>query len=241
MRSTRSFTNSQFNPLMLSSLQIWLDASNPYQNGTFPTDGGLVTHIQNIGHGSFTCSQSNSAFQPEWHSNQYNGKGIIRTDGSEEYFNLSGFTFGSQFTMFIVCTPSAQTNAYMNGTSNASGSGPAFISDFTVSGTTYNYEYYNNTDRIHLSTSATGLNVCCVTQVDSSSLVGYFNGTQISSITPTVAGSGFVLDYLLSSAPGVNNYQGDFGAYLICNTALSPSLVKAVTRYLGREWGISVA
>lgn len=233
------FTPYRFRPNRLSSCRVWLSGADP-NNGALPDNEELIQTIVNKGWGSVTCQQNTGGNQAPYKSDKYNGKGVLQPDGAASQYPVSGFTFGSQFTLFLVATPTLISPAYFFGTNNATGRGPTFISGFTNT-VPQNYEFYDNTDRLIIDTSTDGINICEVTQQDGVNIFGYFNGTLSGNITPTVNANGLTLDLLFGSAAGANLIGTDFGDLLIFNTVLSAAERASVRHYLGDFWGISVS
>lgn len=229
-------SNNRFRPERLSTLAIRVCGGNP-SNGTLPANNASIATIKNSGRTSISCSQGNPPNQASFIANAYNNKGILRCAGGQ-FYNLSGFTFGSSFTAFAVYTPSTVAS-YIAGNNPAG----AFVSKLDFGSGVKNYGFYHvngGTDQIALSTSAVGLNVCEVTQIDSSSVTGLFNGASIFSGAPTANSSGSVLDYLFSFGGTSNFFNGDFGDYLVFSPALSAADARDIRHYLGDFWGVTV-
>lgn len=225
-------------PQTISGLRLWVTASDPLGNGSNPADNTALSFLKDKSRfGSVTITQSTGANQARFRTNVYNGLPTIRTN-SNNFYTVSGMqNFSTQFSFFLVATPSATTPGYYFGTTNATGRYPAFITKYT-NGSVNNYEYYAQTDRQILSVTKTGLNLCEAVQTDSTKLVTRFNGTQINDVVPTTTFNGNTISTLLASAANADMPSVDFCEIIIYNKALSTTDATIIRNYLQTKWGI---
>jgi hypothetical protein len=230
-----------FLPRDFSKVVMDLDGDDPLV-GARPASGFQLPSIATKGRSAISFAQGTAGNQAQYIPNAYNGKGVIRTDGNDFYTASNSFTFGTSFTIFVVATPSSNAASYYYATSNATGGGPAIISKFT-NGTVQNYEFFDlSPDRIILSSSATGLNICEVTQTDGISLQGAFNGVFSAPLTPTKSGNGFLINWLFStSASAPVNFIVDLARIIIATPALTAQEATQIRRYLSNIFNIAVS
>lgn len=230
----------RFTPRRISTCRVWFDGSDP-NNGVLPSSGSLIQTITNKGWATgVTCTQSTPLNQATYIANQYNGKGILRTTGSQ-WYSVSGYTYNNNYTVFGVFIPGT-ASAYISSPNEIG----AFITKFNNGSGVQNYEWYHDTvsvptvDRGTFSTGGTGMNIVELVQSDGVSCAGYFNGNAAFSFTPTESASGSSMAWLLAASSGGSWYTGDFAAFLIFNSNLSAAIRYNIRHFLGDYWGVSV-
>jgi hypothetical protein len=237
MMNTGVIASSAFKPTRYSTLKVWLDGSDP-ANGAKPTNGTTVQNIINKGSGSVTCTQATAGNRATFISGAYNGKGILRTT-TNIFYSISGFTFGTSTTVFMIATPSTIAGAYLYGSSGTSSS-PSILSSFS----SQSYEYFVVTGGVTQRSTigaagATGMNVVEFSN-DATTVTTKLNGTTSFSGATTASMSGAVLSKLFSS-DGTTNYCGiDFAGLLVFSPELNSTQAIYVRKWLGKYWGITV-
>ena len=178
---------STFNPMTITGIMLWLDAKDPYNNGTLPSNGSAITMWYDK---SGSANNTNSAYgtTPTIVYNTINGLPVISSikGGYKGFFNTaySGTTFS--FYLIVIFTAFGagnSTNPYARliGLSNNSASGD-----------------YNNVASFMISTEKSTL----MTLFRNSS---YLNSVNLSTNVP----------YLVSGYfDGTTSYLGINGTYV---------------------------
>jgi hypothetical protein len=104
--SGQSSLQPWFDARQWGTCKLWLDATDPYNNGTQPATG---TAISTGGSGwndksgnGYVAGQSTSADRPTWGSVASNNLWGVTFDGSNDFLSVPSFAIGSNLTMFVV-------------------------------------------------------------------------------------------------------------------------------------------
>lgn len=207
----------------VAGMSLWLKADS-----LALSDGDPVSTWADESGNGYDATNTGTA-RPTFKTNILNGKPVIRFDGTNDCLNTS-LTYGTSASIILVATPSAQSNSYVLGTDGGGGA-PAIISGFSSKA----FEYYNPSDRETIATSATGFHLVEVLKNSSTSLKGYFDGTEAFSITPAAA----LANALRIAASNVGDYfNGDIAELLIYPSALSDADRETVEAYLNDKYSI---
>jgi hypothetical protein len=229
-----------FNPKSIAGLQAWFDASDVSTLG--PTSSGVgtvsnngpVKFLRDKSGGGLDLSNPNAdSVSPIYVTSSQNGLSAVSFDGGDWIGRTgSGVIMTAPFTLAIVC------KANVVGTSRVCGVGSTrSIGPFASSNTQWGF--FNAGGGIQsFGVSATAASVLAVTCNSSLAGVFYGNGTQsatgtISTMTPGGFGLG-------GDVTGAGTLNGLFYECLSYSAVLTASQVTALTRYLGRKWGITV-
>lgn len=242
--SAGNFQTGKFNtyhPRMEGGLLFSYESWNPNGNNTYLSNGANVSSLADTSGNGVTATQATMADQPTFSTNVLNGQPAIQCQSSN-FMSVTAPTFGASNTFFFVGTPAATANRYMWSGSGA-GEGPTIISKFSDGmGNNPTYQFYNaEATENNFSLTATGVNICQLTQVDATSSVGYFNNTSVFSYTPAVAVSGTKITHLFCNFTNQNQYDGQFFALFWFNWAFpaAGAVQKRVFQYLAYKLGTS--
>lgn len=114
-----------------SGLLLWLDAAD---SASITQSGGLISQWSDKSGNGYHATQSTGSAQPSYVTGVYNGKAVVRTNGTDEYLQVQSpptlFVRGTSHTLIIVqkmTAPSAGTFTSMfNGTTDSSNHGYRF-------------------------------------------------------------------------------------------------------------------
>jgi hypothetical protein len=230
-----------FNPASIAGLIAWYDAADTKTLG--PTSSGVGT-VSNNGPVKYLQDKSGSGLHltqtgadsvaPTFLSSSQNGLPALSFDGGDQISRASSEAMTGPFTLFIV----AKANA--TGTTRACGVGPTrSIGPFATSNTQWGF-FVADSGVKSFNVSATAASVLAITCTSGLAVVLYGNGTQAESGTAgTLTPSGFSLG--ADQASGASTINGLIYECLSYNSVLSSSSRKAVEKYLGKKWGITVA
>lgn len=192
-------------------VQSWLDQS-----------GLGVAFVQNV-----------TANQVSYVSGVYNGKPALRSPDAARWMQAAVSNNYAPMSFGLVFSKSTLASSYIASTSG--GGDNAVLDNFT----TTLVEWFNNSgaDRdTFASAPAVGLHQLIVTQTDSVSLVGYFDGAQVFSVVPT-ATINSSLNVLFGYGAGANGTNGDIVEFFQYNRQITPVEVVALHSYSQRTWG----
>jgi hypothetical protein len=228
-----------FLPSDITGLQLWLDASDASTlydatsgGSLVAADGGVARWEDKSGNARH-ATQSTSANRPTRKAAIQNGRDAIQLDGSNDVLTVS-YTYGSQVSLFMVTSRAANTERYLFGGSNQSGT-PAIISQYSSKA----FEWFNDPDRFTIQTTSTGVNLVVVTQQDSVAVTGYYNGTQSATSSPSASISGKTLSFLGAANATQAQAQITLCELVVYNSVLSSQDRQSVETYLMTKWGIS--
>jgi hypothetical protein len=230
---------SGFDPRRIAGLQAWYDFADASTLG--PTSSG-VGAVSNNGPVRFVKDKSAAANNlnnihadpsvPSFLSSSQNGKSAVSFDGGD-ILNASVSLMTTPFSLFIVCKANATGTARVCGVGANRSIGP-FASSNTQWG------FFNAGGIASFGVSATAASVLALTA--NASLAGVFFGNNTQNTTATLA-TVTPLAFAIGSseAASFGLFNGIVYEVLSYNAALTTTQVTAVSRYLGKKWGITVA
>ncbi len=122
-----------------------------------------------------------------------NGHRGLRGNGSSARLNFAGFVMGATNTFAIVTSRASGLMCSLSWTTQSE-----FICQFGGN----SFSWINGANIQTLAASASGVHLLTVEQIDGTSLIGWFDGTQVFSVTPTVALSGKTIKTLFCRESG---------------------------------------
>ena len=227
--SETGFTPSPvFSPLDIAGASLWLRADLGIIVAT-----GVSAWTDQSGNGNVFI-QAVPGNQPNYTTNVYNGEPAVGGPDAARYLQCAAIaTLGTSASIVITCSQSSVASAYI---ATPDGANNAFLSHFSGSA----FEWYNGTgsDRYTFaSTPTAGLHQLIVTQTDGVSLIGYYDGVQVFSATPTVT-INRQFKNVCGRGTGVN---GTNGSVVECVTysgvVLTPFQVEQLHAYSKNFWG----
>ena len=237
------------NPNILPGVQVWYNAdiANSTNFGSnVPTNGGGVktwTDRSNIGH---DANQSVANKQPTWNSNQKNGYGTIRFDGSNDLLSINPLTGWAvslgACCIFMVARSLALSGTPTMTTSDTGGFNFSWNTNWqiTAASGTGTSSVPGDTTNYHLFTllfdgSQTGNDNRLKFRYDGAQQTLNFGATTVG--TTTSAGAGSI--YMGCDQNTANFWNGEIAEYVFYNVALSNSQVSQAEAYFKQHWALS--
>jgi hypothetical protein len=240
-RLLRPRASGGFDPKSIAGLIAWFDAADAMALG--PTSSG-VGAVSNNGPVKFLKDKSESGLNltqagadsvaPTFLSSSQNGLPALSFDGLDRIDTSDGnVVMTAPFTFFLVA------KANITGTTRACGIDSVRSIGPFGSGNTQ-WGFFSAGGIKSFNVSATSASVLAMTCTPSLGVVLYGNGVQAESGTASsVSASGFALG---AQASGSTTFlTGLVYECLSYNSVLSSLRLNAVSKYLGKKWGVTVA
>lgn len=225
--SPRARGRSYIDSFTKAGLQLWLKASY----GVTEVAGVVSAWTSRLGSGGAT--QGTSTRRPTLIPNALNGKDVIRGDGIADTMSISGVTYGSEVSIFIVASVALTSEAYIFGSSGVS-SAPAFLSKFASK----DYEFFGALPRFTFAASATGFNILEFIHKDGDATLGFFNGSEVYNEAATLTISGNMFAEIFSANGTTNFFDGDIAEILVYDRVLSTVERTSLRNDLSNEYAI---
>jgi len=235
---------SGFNPKSIAGLQAWYDAADATTLG--PTSAGVGV-VSNNGPVKFLKDKSGTGLNltqtgadsiaPTYVTGSQNGLPALSFDGGDRIDNTSsGQIMTDPFTLFLACKANATGTTRVCGVASTRSIGP-----FGSSNTEWGCFQTDAPGGIKsFGVSATAASVLALSCESGRLSTFYGNGTSTGTATlVSITPNGFSLGSQF--AGNISFVDGLVYECLSYSVALTPSQVSAVTRYIGRKWGITVA
>jgi hypothetical protein len=230
----RSSYISTFNPSNVNGLQIWLDASDPYGNGTVPTNNLTINLITDKTFNGFNAVANQGAVIV---TNSLNSKPTLFFNGSNSY-NVTYPNFTTSYTVFAVFNLTTITSDFQRlicgstdlkffiGVTGTSGNLATFAGNSSwndVNANSPSYSMLNNYVLLSLTN-------------DGTTMTPYANGTaQSTKNGSTSTFSNFNIGYHNSMA---QYFNGNMAEIIIYNQYLIDSERQKIEGYLAWKWGL---
>lgn len=210
----------------IPGLRYWMDSSEATK---VITSASAVTNIEDKSDYLATMTQTDSAKRLDY-TETVNGLNVM-TAAVGDTMN-TGYTFTASNTIFLICTETTGTEAYI-WTTNASSSKSTVISKYASK----DFEWYAGTERYTIKeTASAGLHLIIIERVDDGMLKIWFDGDLVVNTTAlgTEDMSGRVMTFLTATS-----YGGQFAEMGIYNRIISDAERNALTTSKKSKWGIS--
>lgn len=228
-----------------SGLDMWFKADSlNLSNGA-----SVSSWADQQGGGSFTAVQNNPTWPdvPTYVSSAINGKPAVRNSGYSLMKRSGGFATSFTFFMVLKDAVATQQDTYpisVGGTWYDWNSRAIIGLDngtLLFKGTGWYSPKYGGSAFAAPGTS--DAYIIAVTLTSNSGAVGYYNGSQVFTVSNGNAGQGTndsiaLFDPAVSGSPF--SYKGDIAEFIVYNQVLSGTDITAVHSYLGTKYGISV-
>jgi hypothetical protein len=217
-------------PLELGAA-FWLDSYVPTTSASVPANNASVpTWHDRVDNNNFTNATGSA--QPTYLLNDGGSPSLFASSGGSQYYAATQMVnYNTTTTLVAVAHPSTTSSAYLCAGSST-GNAPAFIYGFVAN----TFEFYNTPDRQTLGTATSGVHILAITQTDGTNLKGYFDGTQVFSVTPTIAFNGKRFQNLFTSTGSTNFYNGAAKSFMIFKRILSASELSYLFDYINRRY-----
>ena len=233
-----------FSPTSISGLQLWLDAKDPYNNGTTPASNTAIT--------TWSDKSGNARNATGVNSPLYNSGTVNFSTANNQYLYGSVPITGTTMSVFIVATSITASNgpfaARLIGFSNGMGTNDfnngGFFGFLRQSGTGFgpyrNGTYINNNPP---SYNTNYLWECWFDGTNEYASVG--GGGVVAQQSAASSGSFAITTYAVGSntntgdGPGYMN--GSISDVLVFNTVLSTTDRQKIEGYLSWKWGLQAS
>jgi hypothetical protein len=215
--------STNFTPKSVAGMQLWLDGAD---TTSMVFSGTTVTTWRN--------KSGNAGDAIATGSPTSTGSGVVFPN-TGIYFTLNT-PYASTHTIYIVCTTTVASQAYLFGRNYPSGA-PAFITNYTGS----SLEYFDDLrGRYTLATTPTSTFIASYIRTFGTSLALRYNGSQVSTqASPTTSENTSInWGYLGSATTTAGFYSGTIYEFMIFNAALTIPQAQQVEGYLAWKWGL---
>ena len=250
LTSTNSITTtviSTFNPTTITGILLWLDAKDPYNNGTQPSNGALVNTWYDKSGGGRNGTSSSGVTYSTTGFNNLPGFSITNLFAQSNFFTGSISITSTTMTIFAVALMSSSSTGAgrVIGFSNGNGvndyNNAGFMGFLRQSGTGFgpyrSGAYVNNNPP---SYSTPYLWECWYDGATEYATVQIGNSTTIGS---TGSSGNFAITYYCignnpNTADGGGPMTGYISEIVVYNTCLSATDRQKMEGYLSWKWGI---
>jgi len=264
LKRAGTWPGSSFNPLSISGLQLWLDASAPETlfdatsgGSLVAADGGVARWEDKSGNGRH-ATQATSGNRPLRKTGVQNGRGVLRFDGANDSLATPAFHISAAngyCTAFIVAATAsiAETASALHFVCQDNSSiPPRTFQLFRRNGDKLQSVWFNNFSEtsalgvVEVSISANTFFCGSVSVGDSVAMRknGILGATFLSAPTTSIDRRGGALfigarTNQIDESSALDFVQGDICEIIIYNSALSATDREAVENYLIAKWGIT--
>ncbi len=224
-------------PAIVPNLQLWLDADD---SNTITSSGGSVSQWDDKSASGNNATQGTAANQPSTGLTTLNGRNVLSSDGTNEFFELdSVLNLTGEFTIFIVSNndDGSTTDMLLGSNSAANNAKVGIVASFSSF-----FRIVNGAAGSTLLSYPSTPNLLTYTRDASDKIDASFNGAAFTRLFGDVAQSGtspigaiFIDDVVTSS-----DWNGFIAEILIYGRALSATEVSFVNSYLASKWGLSI-
>jgi hypothetical protein len=240
-RLMRPRASGDFSPPQIQGNALWLDFSDQSVMGTTNTAVGTVANNSLVGFvrdksplGNNVASVINSdSVKPRLLLSSINGRSCLSFDGGDSLDRAHSGLMTPPFTLFAVGIATTTGSTRLCGVSSARSIGP-----FANSNANWGF-FQGNGNVVSFGASATSVAVLCMSVNASSVGIFYANGNQAATATLNAATPN--LFQVGSDGGGGGTYNGRACELVGYSRVISDAERIAVTRWLGRRWGVTVA
>jgi hypothetical protein len=231
-------------PLIVGGLMIWLDANDPFNNGTQPANGAAVSSwVDKSGTGN-NFAQASGGAQPTYTVNSTGILSAVTFNGSSQYMtcpNSAGNAFSTttSLTIFAVClTTNANTNHIIAKGAFPSGGWAAYCNPTAYySFVATNVNQYENAARLF---TANSYQIYTAAFNSPAGVVSFSkNGGALSSVFGSPGSASNSQNVTLGVDNGLSRFwSGPIGEVIVYNRVISLAESVAVNLYLQNKWGL---
>lgn len=234
----KALAGTAFRPSALPGCEVWFDARQP--NGfavAAPADGAALAEWKDLSGNARHAAQGSGSLQPLYKLSGRNLLPSVVFDGSDDRLTatISAFSVATM-TAYVVLEADAFTIEHRR--------------MWQISGGAAALQYLTLTTGVHWFVAGSSAASSTAPTIGAPAVISgvayttdsqsFSNGTGGTIATTDPAGtSGTSLD--VGSGPGTNKFAGGIAALLIYSVAHDTATRKTVERWLGRQFGITVA
>ena len=224
-----------FNPKNFTGIKLWLDAANPSNNATTPTDGSFFNTWVDLS-GVSGNAISFGGVDPLYKKSIQNGLPGILFNGTSDYMSVASLTMPPTMSMFTVSTSSNNT-LFIEHSVNVNSNDGFYIYGVGSSAA--------NVTRSGVSVQQSDANwsgtscVLLAMTYDGSNLLGYKNGSSAFSSTGSLSGNTTTASLYVGARGGSSLFMTGYIFEIILYSGLLTAGQQAlVNDYLRRKWAI---
>jgi hypothetical protein len=248
LKRAGTWPGSFVNPLSISGLQLWLDASDASTlfdattgGSLVAADGGVARWEDKSGNARH-ATQGTEANRPLRKTAQQNGLDALSFDGSNDRMVLSSITIPASHSVFQVYQRNT-SGIQSFGLASTSGAGsPPYPSLWFTDNILYQVSNADFTTHGTANTN-TGYFLVSTIRNGTTSVLLRRNGADVASVTTgagvTSAASGSWNAIAVRDAGFQNRHTGNLCEIIVYDSALSDTNREAVETYLLAKWGIT--
>ncbi len=230
----------------MTGLQLWLDASDPNNDGTENVHGASVATWVDKSSNDNDAVQATAANKPTYTIGGINGRPVMTFDGTTDYMTISdnaSLDLVSNLTIFSIATTDTTAPAITSRFFQKGSGGGGFGFGIGTTGrkirfTTAGVKDYDSSG-VYWSSTATPYLTSIVFD-GSYDVTFYRDGVTKGTVTHNAAGTTNSLAlYIGQNGGGSGFWDGNMAEIVLYNTALSDGNRGLVESYLCDKWGIS--
>jgi hypothetical protein len=227
---------TQFSPLNITSLRLWLDAST---NNNFTFSGSNITQWTDLSGNSNNAT--NSSAYPIYNTPN---KGVNFTGG--KYLTLPNNTIPSgdnNYHIFVVLTPTDSSSSpqfILGALDNTSSPGSNTINTFYTTTNNYKQSWNNGSDLTSSSYTIGSKQIVSFEYISSVNRTTFLNGSNIANDLPSARNSS-VNNNLIGGLLGNQTFTSYIHEIIIYSNPLTVVERKKVENYLSDKWAVSLS
>lgn len=232
--STVAFGLNPFSPSSIANMGLWLDANDPYRNGTTPSSSTIISTLYDKSGQNRNAVSGTSLIE----TNSLNSKATIKFTSSS-FYNITYASFPTSYSMYAVYQTTSTIGTFQRviNSSNAAyifvgtGSESSNVATFAGNGTLFNdidansptYNVLNRYGIVSLTNNNTTLRP-------------YING---SNQNTKVGTTGVFSNFILGRVPsGLQQFHGNLAEIIMYTSNMSTDDRQKVEGYLAWKWGL---
>jgi hypothetical protein len=228
---------TQFNPLNITSIRLWLDAST---SNNFTFSGNNISQWNDLSGNSNNANNVNNAY-PIYNTPN---KGVNFTGG--KYLILPNNTIPSgdnNYHIFVVLTPTNSSSSpqfILGSLDNTSSPGSNTINTFYTTTNNYKQSWNNGSDLTSTNYTVGSKQIVSFEYISSVNRTTFLNGSNIANDLPSARNSS-VDNNLIGGLLGNQTFTSYIHEIIIYSNPLTTVERKKVENYLSDKWSISLS